>query len=176
MKKDRNKIYASVLVPLDTLNQTPFNKKNKTKLILTKQKPSKKNPLNITPKLDPNIHAMTNLKQLQREKIRGVIRSTPKYDKRELILNSVTVNKTKITKLVDWLLEKQNIISWDRNRNLILYNTPIPNSNIVNIFRHVYTTTSDPKLVQGAVAFYHALREVDIPPDLIKNKIGAKII
>ena len=98
------------------------------------------------------------------------------YNKKNNILDSITVNKNKISKLLDWLIDKQDVISWDRDKTLLLYNNPIPNTNIISILRHVYTLKADPRLVEGAVVFYHALKDVNVPIDLIQNTIGKKII
>ena len=125
--------------------------------------------------MNPGIISQTKLRESKVKKQQQLLNTKP-YDKKSSILDSITVNKNKISKLLDWLIEKQDVISWDRDKTLLLYNNPIPNTNIAAILRHVYTLKADPRFVEGAVVFYHALKDVNIPIDLIQNTIGKKII
>ena len=181
-----SKIHTSVLVPIEDykkkLSTTVGEKTNykkpitrfKKKFIYIDKKHKnsyKKQPI----KLNPGIISQTKLRESKVKKQQQLLNTKP-YDKKSSILDSITVNKNKISKLLDWLIEKQDVISWDRDKTLLLYNNPIPNTNIAAILRHVYTLKADPRFVEGAVVFYHALKDVNIPIDLIQNTIGKKII
>ena len=181
-----SKIHTSVLVPIEDykkkLSTTVEEKTNykkpitrfKKKFIYIDKKHKnsyKKQPI----KLNPGIISQTKLRESKVKKQQQLLNTKP-YDKKSSILDSITVNKNKISKLLDWLIEKQDVISWDRDKTLLLYNNPIPNTNIAAILRHVYTLKADPRFVEGAVVFYHALKDVNIPIDLIQNTIGKKII
>ena len=174
------KIRTSVLIPIEDYQKklnTIVKKKLHYKKPITKFKKkfiyvNKKAPI----KLSPDIIAQTNLRESKVKKQQQQLHIKESYNKKNNILDSITVNKNKISKLLDWLIDKQDVISWDRDKTLLLYNNPIPNTNIISILRHVYTLKADPRLVEGAVVFYHALKDVNVPIDLIQNTIGKKII
>ena len=129
----------------------------------------------MTPKISPKIAILTKLRAERRKKIHELIKKHQPLDKKQIILNNITVNKRKIEKIIDWLLNNQKIISWNKNHELVLYGTPIPDTNILLIFRNLYKFKEDPNKISGAVAFYSALREVDIPEDMILNEFGKQL-
>ena len=132
--------------------------------------------IKLTPKISPKIAILTKLREERRKKIHELIKKHQPLDKKQIILNNITVNKRKIEKIIDWLLSNQNIISWNKNHELVLYGTPIPDTNILLIFRNLYKFKEDPNKISGAVAFYSALREVDIPEDMILNEFGKQLL
>ena len=182
-----SEIRTSVLVPVeDYKKQLTSLMKNKINYKKTVPKLKKKfiyvnkklkNSLKKEPiKPGPDIIAQTNLRESRVKDHQQQLQNIKPYNRKNDILDSITVNKNKISKLLDWLIEKQDVISWDRDKTLLIYNNPIPNTNIGAILRHVYTIKADPRLVEGAVVFYHALKDANVPIDLIQNTIAKKII
>merc|ERR1711867_374894 len=93
--------------------------------------------IKLTPKISPKIAILTKLRAERRKKIHELIKKHQPLDKKQIILNNITVNKRKIEKIIDWLLNNQKIISWNKNHELVLYGTPIPDTNILLIFRNL---------------------------------------
>ena len=125
--------------------------------------------------INPKISILTKLREQRRRKIQDIIRNTPTYNPKQ-IMDNITVNKSKIEKVVDWLLTNQKSISWNRDNTLILYGTPIPDADILGIFRNLFKHKENPNTISGAVAFYTALNEVGFPPDIIQNQYGKQLL
>ena len=162
MKVNKTEAKVSNIQPNDNIYK-PSHKAKKS--IKTRKKP---NPL-IVPQINPKIAILTKLRQQRNKQIQNIIKKTPPFDKKQVIMDNITVNKSKIEKIVDWLLANQDIISWNRDRELILYGTPIPDTDITTIFRHLFTFKEDPNTIAGAVAFYESIKEVGLPSDMINN-------
>ena len=157
---------------------TQTNHDKNTHMKKKRKKKLRKNiaDIKLTPKISPKIAILTKLRAERRKKIHELIKKHQPLDKKQIILNNITVNKRKIEKIIDWLLNNQKIISWNKNHELVLYGTPIPDTNILLIFRNLYKFKEDPNKISGAVAFYSALREVDIPEDMILNEFGKQLL
>ena len=130
----------------------------------------------VTPRISPKTRILTELREQRNRKIRELIQKTPTFKPKQVIMDNTTVNKSKIERIVDWLLKNQAVITWNRNRELILYGTVIPNTDMVEIFRNLLKPKEKPSTISGAVAVYAALREVGIPVDLLKNEHGLRLM
>ena len=195
------KTVTSVLLPLEeykrlttqqqicksgeTLKNTQINKiadtklniktkTRKTKQIISRKKVNEqlKKPTIV---INPKIAILTKLREQRRRKIQNIIKNTPTYNPKQ-IMEHITVNKPKIAKVVDWLLTNQKVISWNRYNTLILYGTPIPDADILGIFRNLFKHKENPNKISGAVAFYTALNEVGFPLDMIQNQYGKQLL
>ena len=153
-------VLKGVIIPFND-----YNEENKVKIGEKK----------LIPTIDENTKILTKLRE-KRKKYVNRNENDNKYELVNTILDGLSTNQAKANILLKWLLTRQKIITWDNNRTLILYNTPIPNTDMVAIVRNALQLKQNPQDVNGATAFYHALADVNIPSNLISNTKGKKII
>ena len=71
------------------------------------------------------------------------------------------------TNLIDVLKRHRDVITWDKNGELIIKNRRISGSNITDLFYMVFHNT--PRNFIGKTAFLNILKELNTPNYLIKN-------
>lgn len=81
--------------------------------------------------------------------------------------------KNKIKKLI-YYINKFDIISWNKNMEMVYKGKVIQNSNIVKLLYHAVKETK--KNSQGMKIFYKALAEIKVPLKMIENKYGQELL
>ena len=92
-----------------------------------------------------------------------------------IIIDSVkTVDKPTVKSILDKIQQFKNIVSWNKNLEIILNGNVIPDTNIVKIMQYLMKSrvvTSERDIPRGASQFYEALIEqLEIPKSWIKQK------
>ena len=88
---------------------------------------------------------------------------------KEIIINSVPKLYRNKADILMRLLEKQpDIINWNQKGEISYKNQAIKNSNIGDLFHHIFTSSKSPPI--GKQEFLNAFDDLNIPKHFIKNR------
>ena len=89
---------------------------------------------------------------------------------RDDILSGIVINFPRALKLLLFLENFKDVIFWDRDKRLVLYNTPISGTNFIDLLNTILNPSGTINNNPGMSMFIHALKSVNVPASLVVNK------
>lgn len=89
---------------------------------------------------------------------------------RDDILSGVVLNFPKALKLLLYLDNFKNVIHWDRDKRLVVHDTPIQNTNFIDLLNSLLTPSAAITDNPGMFTFIEALKSINVPESLVVNK------
>lgn len=121
--------------------------------------------------MKPSIKLLTKLYNVKKVKP-----SNERSQTAEDIVAGVTSNQMRASIIMNWLSKKQNSISWNKHRNLVLFGQPIPETDFVDILQGSLRQQTNLNSIPGLRLFFETLRTQKAPSNLFENKQGKRIL
>lgn len=133
------------------------------------KEPTKTDPIQSERKSEPINKESTKTESIQSEVKLEPSQSHQEDDYDEFVISSVPKNmKRQAESLLKLLKSRSSKMEWDRTGKVSYNGSTLQDANLAELFHLIFHVNKKP--VKSPNEFLHALREVGVPPSLIKNK------
>lgn len=136
-----------------------------TKVKVVPIKKQKKRRVNVKPSFEHKEARIRRKKMLKEKKKKDRVIKNGDID---IILDSISTSRSTAYVLLNWLKKHNKTISWNADRELLLYNQRIPGTDASELIASILRKKSSSE-IPGYEMFMNTLVDLNIPKNLIIN-------